>query len=228
MPEALFAAELFGHERGAFTDARERSAGLACAADGGTLFLDEVGEIPLAAQAALLRFLDDGEVRPIGATRGARVDVQLVAATNRALDAPDRSFRADLRYRLGVLTVTLPPLRARSDFAEVARHIAGRVAPDLILTDALVARLAARSWPGNMRELRSELQRLAILGEAADEPDEADCCDLCRSSPLASARCARIRAVYRAASGNVAATARQLDLSRTTVYRHLADLARAP
>jgi len=224
VPEALLAAELFGHERGAFTDAREAAAGLARAADGGTLFLDEVAEIPPAAQAALLRFLDDGEVRPIGATRGIHVDVQVVAATNRALDAPALRFRADLRFRLGGLTVALPPLRERDDFAAIVRHIAARAAPGLELTAAMIAELRAQSWPGNMRQLRSALQGLAIHGEAeaggGDGP--GDCCDLCGSSALARERCRRIRQTHRDAAGNIAETARRLGLSRTTVYRHVA------
>ena len=225
VPEALFAAELFGHERGAFTDARDGTPGLARAADGGTLFLDEVAEIPPAAQAALLRFLDDGEVRPIGATRATRVDVQLVAATNRDLEAADQPFRRDLFYRLGALTLTLPPLRARSDFAAIVHHLARHAAPDLAITDATVAALGARDWPGNIRQLRSTLQRAAIGGgfddTAPDAPAPEDCCDHCRPTPLARQRCQRIRAVYRSTAGNVAETARQLRLSRTTVYRHL-------
>lgn len=225
VPEALFAAELFGHVRGAFTDARDAADGLARSADGGTLFLDEVGEIPPPAQAALLRFLDDGEVRPIGATRGTHVDVQIVAATNRQLDAPGAALRADLRYRLGALTLTLPPLRERSDFAEIVRCLAAAVAPNLPLSDALISGLAARQWPGNMRELRSTLLHLSIQADEVPEPATApDCCALCRPRPLARERCGRIRAVYRASAGNVAETARQLNLSRTTVYRHLEGL----
>ncbi|PZQ51285.1 MAG: sigma-54-dependent Fis family transcriptional regulator [Rhodovulum sulfidophilum] len=222
VPEALFAAELFGHARGAFTDAGESAAGLIRAADGGTLFLDEVGEIPQAAQAALLRFLDDGEARPIGATRSVRVDAQVVAATNRDL-AAGHGFRRDLLYRLGGLTLELPPLRARSDFAAIVRHLARAIAEDFEPTEAEIAALAARPWPGNIRELRSTLRRAAIAGgleaEAGPAEVEGDCCDLCRPNPLDRERCLRIRSVF-AATGNVAETARRLGLSRTTVYRH--------
>lgn len=225
LPEQLFAAELFGHERGAFTDARDPAPGLARAAQGGTLFLDEVVEIPLAAQATLLRFLDDGEVRPIGAVRGAPADVQIVAATNRDLAAAPQAFRRDLYYRLNAFSIALPPLRARSDFAAILRHLVARVAPDLELSPAQVAALAAAPWPGNIRELRSRLQRLAVADGtepeapttgAADEP-----CPLCRGNPLAGARCLGIRAAHRQAGGNIAEAARRLGLSRATLYRHL-------
>ena len=225
LPEQLFAAELFGHERGAFTDARDPAPGLARAAQGGTLFLDEVAEIPLAAQATLLRFLDDGEVRPIGAVRGAPADVQIVAATNRDLAAAPQAFRRDLYYRLNAFSIALPPLRARSDFAAILRHLVARVAPDLELSPAQVAALAAAPWPGNIRELRSRLQRLAITDGAEPEaqlagaPDEP--CPLCRGNPLAGARCLGIRAAHRQAGGNIAEAARRLGLSRATLYRHL-------
>lgn len=225
LPEALFAAEFFGHERGAFTDAREAAPGLARSAEGGTLFLDEVGETPLPAQAALLRFLDDGEVRAIGASRGTPVDVQIVAATNRDLEAAGTPFRRDLLYRLNAFTIAMPPLRERTDFAAIVRHLAARFAPDLDLGPGAVDALRARDWPGNIRELRSVLQRaqvaggLAPAGPAAEAA--ADACPECRDSPLAADRCRRIREACRDAAGNVSAAARRLGLSRTTVYRHL-------
>ena len=125
VPEQLFIAELFGHERGAYTNARSEGApGLARVADRGTLFLDEVADIPLAAQTALLRFLDSMEVRAVGGEKTRRVDVQIVSATNRDLAemVAARSFRADLLYRLNAFTLKLPPLAARSDFALIVRH----------------------------------------------------------------------------------------------------------
>jgi transcriptional regulator of acetoin/glycerol metabolism len=227
VPEALFAAELFGHARGAFTDAREGSPGLARAAEGGTLFLDEVAEIPAAAQAALLRFLDDGEARPLGAATAVRIDAQVVAATNRDLAAPGAGFRRDLLYRLGGLTLSLPPLRERADFAAIVRHLARGIDPEFAPSEAEIARLAARDWPGNIRELRSALRRAAIAGGLDEEADpatapDADSCPACRPNPLDRERCRRIRAVFAATAGNVAETARRLGLSRTTVYRHLA------
>lgn len=224
LPEQLFAAELFGHERGAFTDARDPAPGLARAAQGGTLFLDEVAEIPLAAQATLLRFLDDGEVRPIGAVRGVPADVQIVAATNHDLAAAPRAFRRDLYYRLNAFAIALPPLRARSDFAAILRHLVARVAPGLELSPARIAALAAEDWPGNIRELRSRLQRLAVADGAEPEappPPAEHACPLCRGNPLAGARCLGIRAAHRQAGGNIAEAARRLGLSRATIYRHL-------
>ena len=227
VPEALFAAELFGHARGAFTDAREGATGLARAAEGGTLFLDEVAEIPATAQAALLRFLDDGEARPLGAAGAIRIDAQVVAATNRDLAAPESGFRRDLLYRLGGLTLPLPPLRERADFAAIARHLARAIDPDFTLSEAEIDALAARDWPGNIRELRSALRRAAITGgldeeiRPGTEAPEAESCAACRANPLDRARCRRIRAVYAETAENVAETARRLGLSRTTVYRHL-------
>lgn len=228
IPEALFAAEIFGHERGAFTDARESAAGLARAADGGTLFLDEVGEIPLPAQAALLRFLDDRNVRPIGSTKSSPVDVQVVAATNRDLGAmAGKEFRRDLLYRLNVFTITIPPLRERTDFAAIVRYLVAEIHDAAPIAAADVANLAARTWPGNIRELRSELQRALIRG--APETDcldacatvDAECCDDCRDQPLSRQRCREIHRTLREASGNVSVAARRLGLSRTTVYRHV-------
>lgn len=225
VPEALFAPEIFGHERGAFTDARDGAAGLARAADGGTLFLDEVAEIPLATQAALLRFLDDGEVRAIGSTKPVRVDVQVVAATNRDLEALDgRSFRRDLFYRLSAFTLRLPPLRERSDFAAILAQLTRQIAPGARLPGAMAADLAARPWPGNIRQLRHEIQRSLLsdpLDPAAGDEERPDCCAVCRPNPLARQRCRDIRAAFRASDGNISRTARRLGLSRTTVYRHV-------
>ncbi|MQT14803.1 sigma-54-dependent Fis family transcriptional regulator [Segnochrobactrum spirostomi] len=234
VPEALFASELFGHERGAFTGAREEGAlGLARAADGGTLFLDEVAEMPLAAQATLLRFLDGLEVRAVGATKAVRVDVQIVSATNRDLKAlvAERAFRADLYHRLNGMTIALPPLAARADFAAIVRHLLTRIAPGTAITDAAIRRLASRPWPGNVRELDAVLKRALVRldGDRLDENafvdggpvGETDCCASCRPSLLSRHRCREIRTVYRDTGGNASRTARLLGLSRTTVYKHL-------
>lgn len=234
--ETLFIAEIFGHERGAFTNARnEGSSGLARAAHKGTLFLDEVADIPLPAQTALLRFLDSMEVRPVGGQRSHRVDVQIVSATNRDLRelVANRSFRSDLFYRLAALTIALPPLAARTDFSLVAQHLVQKLAPGTAITDAAIGLLRRRPWPGNIRELRSTLQKALIRGKggfideaALDEiPLERSgtACPACRQNPLASRRCSEIRAIFAATEGNVSATARQLGLSRTTVYKHVAD-----
>ncbi len=234
VPESLFAAELFGHERGAFTSARAEGApGLARQADRGTLFLDEVSEIPLAAQTALLRFLDSGETRPVGGRADVRIDAQIVSATNRSL--PDlvqaRLFREDLMFRLNAFTIELPPLRTRTDFAEIVRRLMAEIAPDASIAEAALAALARRPWPGNIRELRNVLQRASLrrkgesIGEECLDPGSADpearACPSCRNSPIERRFCEEIDAAHRLANGNVAETARRLKLSRTTVYKHL-------
>lgn len=238
VPEELFIAEIFGHERGAFTNARaEGSPGLARAADRGTLFLDEVADIPLAAQTSLLRFLDSMEIRSIGGQKACKVDVQIVSATNRDLEemVAQRLFRADLYYRLNAFMIRLPPLRSRSDFAGVVRHLMEKMAPGTPVTDAAVSVLSQRKWPGNIRELKTALQR-ALVRRRAEYIDEgcfddagpvaqlsSDCCDDCRSRPLSRAKCQEIRLVYQKSDENISQTARMLGLSRTTVYKHVRD-----
>src|SRR5205807_2996421 len=156
-PDSLIEAELFGYTEGAFTGARKGgSAGLFREADGGTLFLDEIGDMPVTLQAVLLRFLDDWTVRPVGGSK-REVDVLLVSATNANLDdsiAKGR-FRSDLLFRLNTLEVTLPPLRERSDFAEIARHLIEKIDPSANLTESAIDRLAELNWDGNIRELRN-------------------------------------------------------------------------
>jgi transcriptional regulator of acetoin/glycerol metabolism len=238
IPESLFVSELFGYGRGAFTDARrEGSKGLIQDADGGTLFLDEVGEIPLSAQAALLRFLDDYEVRPVGEAKAQRVDVQIVSATNRNLEAAAGTggFRRDLLYRLNAVTVTLPMLRSRSDFQRAVHFTLNRIAPGIAITDSAVAALATHGWPGNFRELRSVLQRVALgAGEGPiDETmvasvlsPEGTVCPHCRSSELRRSRCEQILRTFEETGRNVSEAARILGISRTTLYRHVERLVR--
>ncbi|MBB3769951.1 transcriptional regulator of acetoin/glycerol metabolism [Angulomicrobium tetraedrale] len=236
LPESLFIGELFGHERGAYTSARnEGSSGLIRLADKGTLFLDEVGEIPLAAQSALLRFLDTMELRAIGGTRVVKLDVQIVSATNRdlAAAAAARQFRSDLYYRLCGFALEIPPLRARSDFDAIARHLLALHAPDATLREAALQRARLRPWHGNIRELQSFLRRAVLTDDALDEAEEddepadpeaaAEVCRHCADTMLARLRCRQIREAYRDSGGNVLATARQLGISRTTVYKHLDD-----
>lgn len=236
VPESLFIAELFGHERGAFTNARAEGApGLARTADGGTLFLDEVADIPPAAQTSLLRFLDSMEVRAVGGNKTDKVDVQIVSATNRDLQemVAQRTFRADLYYRLNAFSIYLPALRARNDFGGIVRHLMESLAPGTPITDAAIATLSLRPWPGNIRELKSVLQRALLRrrspyvdencfedAEAAVHADQ-DSCNLCRPHPLSRTKCREIRSVFRATACNISKTARQLDLSRTTVYKHV-------
>jgi two-component system response regulator AtoC len=169
LPEDLLEAELFGHARGAFTGAAAERAGLFEEADGGVLFLDEVGELTPRAQAKLLRALQEGEIKRIGETFTRKVDVRLVAATNRTLDEEVAAgrFRADLRYRLDVIRILVPPLRERpEDVAALVQHFwkaaAERVGSRAVLSASALAALARYEWPGNVRELQNVLASLAV------------------------------------------------------------------
>ena len=179
IPRDLIEAELFGHERGAFTGAAQRSAGRFEQAGGGTLFLDEIGDMPLDAQTRLLRVLQTGEFTTVGGARTLRADVRIVAATNRDLTAQVAAglFREDLFYRLDVVPLALPPLRERGeDVALLARHFldgaAAQGLPRRRLSDAAIGVLALHDWPGNVRELENLMRRLAVL--ARDEVIGAD------------------------------------------------------
>ncbi len=171
LPDALVESELFGYRRGAFTGAVADRAGKLVAADGGTLFLDEIGEMPLAAQAKLLRFLETGDVQPVGQALPRRVDVRVIAAANRDLGclAAEGKFREDLFYRLHVVPIELPPLRRRqadipalvTNFLDAAAHAHG-LSPAQPTAQALDV-LKRYRWPGNVRELRNICERMAIL-----------------------------------------------------------------
>jgi DNA-binding NtrC family response regulator len=173
IPETLVESELFGHERGAFSDARERKLGLVEIADGGTLFLDEVGDLGAAAQAKLLTFVESLTFRRVGGTAARAVDVRVVAATNRDLAAEvkrDR-FRGDLYYRLAALTLTVPPLRERrEDVAPLAEHFVAHYAQRYQKRFRRVSDEAARlferwSWPGNVRELKAVVNRAVLMND---------------------------------------------------------------
>jgi transcriptional regulator with GAF, ATPase, and Fis domain len=173
LPENLLESELFGHKRGAFTSADSDKKGLFEIADGGTLFLDEMGEMPMTLQAKLLRVLQEGTIRPVGATAEKQVDVRIICATNRDLAAEVEKgrFRQDLYYRLMVFPIKLPPLRERrEDMPLLCAHFLKRYAEEYrvelpgFTQDALDA-LAAYNWPGNIRELENEIQRLVIQAE---------------------------------------------------------------
>ncbi|MBK6847322.1 MAG: sigma 54-interacting transcriptional regulator [Proteobacteria bacterium] len=171
LPETLLESELFGHRKGAFTGAEQDKKGLFELADGGTLLLDEIGEMPAPLQAKLLRVLQDGEVRPLGATRSRKVDARIVCATHRNLEEEVKSgrFRQDLYYRLVVFPITMPPLRERvEDIPLLAERFLQRYAAELrkpapAITPRALERLCAYRWPGNIRELENEMQRLAIM-----------------------------------------------------------------
>ncbi|MEC8102898.1 MAG: sigma-54 dependent transcriptional regulator [Pseudomonadota bacterium] len=174
IPETLIESELFGHEKGAFTGATAQRQGLVEAADGGTLFLDEIGELPLEAQARLLRVLQEGEIRRVGSVQSQKVNVRLVAATHRNLKelSSQGEFREDLYYRLNVMELHLPPLRDRGeDVIEIATAMLARAcekmaqAPMHFNADALKA-IRDYHWPGNVRELENAVERSVILAES--------------------------------------------------------------
>ncbi len=179
IPETLIESELFGHEKGAFTGAASTREGLVAAADRGTLFLDEIGELPLEAQARLLRVIQEGEVRPIGSIESRKVDIRLVAATHRDLRqlAAEGKFREDLFYRLNVLQLTLPPLRDRGkDIIAIAEALLEKYCEQLktplkTLSPEAIQAITTYSWPGNVRELENAMQRAVILSEEGSEID---------------------------------------------------------
>jgi sigma-54 dependent transcriptional regulator, acetoin dehydrogenase operon transcriptional activator AcoR len=244
LPESLIEAELFGYSEGSFTGARKGgSIGLFREADGGTLFLDEIGDMPVALQAVLLRFLDDWTIRPVGGSSRV-VDVLLVSATNANLDdamAKGR-FRPDLLFRLNILEVTLPRLNERSDFGDIARHLTKLVDADAILTQSAIDRLSQFEWTGNIRELRNVISRLS-LSEAGSLIDEAAVDKMFlrartenqqrgsmgsekHSSEhlkdnLHEVQVTQVLAVYEETGKNISRTARKLGVSRNTIYRTL-------
>ena len=173
IPDTLIESELFGHEKGAFTGANASRSGLIESADGGTLFLDEIGELPLEAQARLLRFLQEGEIRRVGAVQPRRVDVRLIAATHRDLKnlAKQGEFREDLYYRLYVMELRMPPLRERDeDIVELAQRFLDsrcrKLGTGPLQFNADAQRVMLRySWPGNVRELENAIERAVILAD---------------------------------------------------------------
>jgi DNA-binding NtrC family response regulator len=179
LPPTLIESELFGHARGAFTDAREARVGAFESAQGGTVFLDEIGELPLEMQPKLLRALDSRTVRPIGSTRTVPLDVRIVAATNRDLreEVNRGRFRADLFYRLDVVRLRIPALRERrEDIPALAAHFWRVLSrdPDPEPPPELLAWVTEQRWPGNVRELRAAIERAILLGHAGgDEPAAA-------------------------------------------------------
>jgi two-component system response regulator HupR/HoxA len=169
MPDSLLESELFGHKRGAFTGATESRIGLFQQADGGTLFLDEIGETSAAFQVKLLRALQEGEIRPVGGTRPVAVDVRLIAATNRDLEADVASgrFREDLYYRIAGITLVLPALRERPQdiFPIVSQLLKTSALSGRSMSDEAMRCLVLHGWPGNVRELQNEVRRALALGD---------------------------------------------------------------
>ncbi|NIK08852.1 two-component system NtrC family response regulator [Xanthomonas arboricola] len=240
IPLELMESELFGHRKGAFSGATSDRIGLIREADGGTLFLDEIGDMPLPMQAKLLRFLQEGEVTPLGGRGAQKVDVRVLAATHRDLAAwvAAGQFRSDLRYRLNVVPIELPPLRERGqDIVLLAQYFlrTGDGAARALSADAQ-ARLLGYPWPGNVRELRNVMQRSQLLVRghsivAADLDDALDhsaeqpptAAPLQGTLPEAVARLEKqmIQDALAHSSGNRAEAARRLGIHRQLLYRKL-------
>ncbi|MBI2392715.1 MAG: sigma 54-interacting transcriptional regulator [Deltaproteobacteria bacterium] len=225
LPRELAEAELFGHERGAFTGAATARAGVFELSDGGTLLLDELGELPLDMQAKLLRVLETGEVRRLGARSARRVDVRVIAATWAPLEQriADGTFREDLFHRVAVLMIDVPPLRERrSDVPAIAEELLARSGDfaHKSLSPAAASRLAAEPWPGNVRELRNVLYRAAALthGTVIDASEIARALVSRSSQPPPRATCDRRTAVSLfEAHGSIAAAARAAGVPRETM-----------
>jgi DNA-binding NtrC family response regulator len=243
VPATLFESELFGHVRGAFTDARQNRPGCFERAHNGTLFLDEIGEMPLDLQTKLLRAIESGEIQRLGGVREIRVDVRLVAASNRDLEADVEAgrFRQDLYYRLNVIRLHVPPLRDhRQDLPDLARRFLLDCCrrngyPPRELQQEALQLLAAHTWPGNVRELRNAMERLAILVPAeritaADivhilPESRSEQAGLPADAPLRDKMAAAERALIAAAleqyGWRMAETARALGLERSHLYKKL-------
>ncbi|HEY0858297.1 MAG TPA: sigma 54-interacting transcriptional regulator [Albitalea sp.] len=236
LPAERCEAALFGYVGGAFDGARrDGQLGLVASADGGTLLLDEVSQLALPVQAALLRFLDDQTLRPVGGWAPRQVDVQVLAATNADLDAEvaAKRFRADLLYRLNTICVELPPLRRRTDFAQCVRATLQRIDGQATISEAAIQRLARHAWPGNFRELRAVLMRVLLLHplrrvEATDvDAFLSSSGETAPPAPAASGSALRRGATeavlheFERTGGCVSQVSRNLGISRTTVYRHL-------
>lgn len=239
----LIESELFGYERGAFTGALRSKVGLLQSANGGTVFLDEIGELPLEMQAKFLRFLQEKEVRPIGSNHGVKVDVRVIAATNRDLEAAYRrgDFRKDLYFRLNVVTVQLPPLRERrSDIPLLVQWFLERLSkgsPAQVTASAMKC-LLQYDWPGNVRELENCMERATALGDGRmidvdDLPgsisngttisDEARTSHptLASSTDLEDIERATIQRVFDQVNGDKVIARKMLGISRATLYRKL-------
>jgi two-component system, NtrC family, response regulator AtoC len=242
--ETLFESEIFGHEKGAFTDAKSTKKGLMELADGGTLFLDEVGEIPVASQAKLLRCLQERTFKRVGGTRDLKVDVRVITATNRSLEVmvKEGKFREDLFYRLNVIPLTIPPVRERrEDILPLARHFLSEAnstfhkAVKRLATEA-ESLLLAYAWPGNVRELKNLIERLVILSTgdtieadqlpvpfsaAADGPLAEEVSSQPRT--LEAIERAYILKVLRQVNGNKSEAAKILGITRQTLRKKLTE-----
>jgi len=235
IPESLFESELFGHRKGAFTDASGDRAGRFQAAHQGTLFLDEIGNLPPALQTRLLRVLESREVVPLGSDHPVQVDVRLLAATNQPLEqlTAEGRFREDLLYRINTIEIVLPPLRERRDDIEpLARHFLERAArrydlPGRSIDPAAFDRLREWRWPGNVRELSHAVERAVILCDGnVLTADDFDLGGSRRSAEPASLNLeenerALVEQALQAAAGNISKAARSLGITRAALYRRI-------
>jgi two-component system response regulator HydG len=244
LPENLLESELFGHVRGAFTDARNARLGLLVRASRGTLFLDEIGEMPAGMQAKLLRALQERTVRPVGGDQEQPFSARIIAATNRDLEVEvdEKRFREDLFYRINVVRIEVPPLRARgSDVLLLAQHFLERFAAQsrrrvVGLTHEAANLLAYYSWPGNVRELQNCIERAVALAqsdriEAADLPDKiedgrrvsavVEASEPVELLPMEEVERRHIHRVLEAVAGNKTLAAQILGFDRRTLYRKL-------
>jgi DNA-binding NtrC family response regulator len=247
IPDALLESELFGHKRGAFTDARSDRAGMFVEADGGTLFLDEIGDLSPALQAKLLRVIAEREIRPLGATRAEKVDVRVISATHKDLLAGMRAgtFREDLYYRLNVLQIHLPSLRDRAeDILPLAEHFLQRASERsgkrvASFSQSALKTLLSHTWPGNVRELENIVERAVALCEGMQitpqdlpatlrERRPSDLVDYAvqRNLTLADLEREYIQRVMKEEGGNKTRAAQRLGLDRKTLYRKLEETSR--
>lgn len=246
---SLAGSELFGHVRGAFTGALQTRQGMLAAAREGTVFLDEIGELPLSLQAALLRVLQEKEVRPIGSTSFVKIGARIIAATNRNLkeELERGTFRADLYFRLNVVTLTVPPLRERKeDIPLLAAHFLANHFPQAdrrpVLSEEVVARLMAYDWPGNVRELQNCIEYVATLCSApivrvADLPPHVRPSRHSAAAPmehpnsvvpLSQLEEKAIRRALAAAHGKKLLAAKLLHIGKSTLYRKLREYSLEP
>ncbi|MGL6043093.1 MAG: PEP-CTERM-box response regulator transcription factor, partial [Sandaracinobacteroides sp.] len=239
IPDNLLEAELFGYERGAFTGAVKTTEGKIELAQGGTLFLDEVGDIPIALQVKLLRFIQERVIERIGARKSIEVDTRIVCATHRNLKRmiTDGTFREDLFYRIAEVTITIPPLREREGDAMLLashflhRYSADRAGPPLRFGSDATAAINLHSWPGNVRELENRVKRAVIMADGtsitsadldlADNPDSN--VQTLREARMASDR-RTITAALTVAGGSISRAAKLLAISRPTLYDMIRDL----
>ncbi|WP_258872157.1 sigma-54-dependent transcriptional regulator [Thalassotalea euphylliae] len=242
IPESLFESELFGHKKGAFTDARENRQGRFELAQHGTLFLDEIGTLPASVQPKMLRVLESGEFEPVGASQTLRADVRVISATNADLGqlVETGAFRRDLKFRLNTFVLTLPPLRERKeDIVPLCNSLIEKFSakynkPTLTLSKDVIAMLNAHSWPGNIRELSHVIERAVILcreteilsahimlsesmssGDASNEVDDREL------RPLDDIEFEMIRKALKKYQGHISKAAAALGISRNALYRRM-------